>query len=155
MITYKIMDYNVYRMSKLDDSVLPTNIDVFIFFDADEERSWNVLENSIIKFFYPKDLIILKHTNMEAEKDIDKYLNNNVNYKKIYIDKDYSSNIISCLKEISVLISDKEVIGIDISSMPIPIFAQILHLIMKRYNKKKIVIYYTEPIHYNIDNYFE
>ncbi len=66
-----------------------------------------------------------------------------------------SNNLIPCLKEIDSYVSGKEAIGIDISAMPIPVLIQVCHFLMRKHADKKIIMYYTEPGHYSLDNLFD
>jgi hypothetical protein len=59
------------------------------------------------------------------------------------------------LKEVDSYVKAKTSVGIDISCMPIPYFAQLLRFIYKRYTTISITVYYTEPSHYNLDKLFD
>lgn len=149
------MNYTVYKMNCLDNSSSPMDIDTFIFFSTFEERSWNIIEYLHLKRKLPKQVLAL---NLNDGKISSKFEEEKFEEVKFYIsniDTDLSSNLLPCLKDVNTYINKKNTIGIDISVMPTPVFTQILHFLFKRHYDKKIVIYYTEPEHYNLDNLFD
>ena len=149
------MSYTVYKMNHLDDNCSPMAINGFIFFNTSEDRSWNTFDYLYTKGRLPEHVLAL---NLKDEKTSSKFegkCHEKVKFKTSSIDTDLSINIIPCLIDINMYINDKSVIGIDISVMPTPVFTQILHFLFKNHKDKKIVVYYTEPEHYNLDNLFD
>ena len=132
----------------------PRNLDAFIIFSTPEDRSWNTIMYLGKKDCLPYEILKLSIINEEKSKNLKK---NEFNYKFINstIDNDLSKSIITCLKIVDSYVNNKKVIGIDISVMPIPIFTQIIHFLYFKHRDKKIIIYYTEPEHYNLDNIFD
>lgn len=149
------MNYKVYGMKALENDVPPSDIDGFIFFSTLEDRAWNVVEKLKCFDLLPKHVFSLK-----LEDTID---SNNFKDKKYadilfecsIINADLSKSLLPCLLSLNKYISNKEVVGLDISVMPTPIFSQILHFLIEKYSNKKFIIYYTEPAHYNLDTLFD
>lgn len=149
------MNYTVYNMNKLNAEHSPKKIDGFIFFSSLEDRSWNIIDYMNKNNSIPRQVLIIK-----SLKDEDSFKRNCENYDEIRFTVSTISefsycNMIECLKEIHEYLNDKDTIGIDISVMPIPVFSQILHLIVEKHSTIKIIVYYTEPKHYNLDNIFD
>lgn len=149
------MDYTVYKMNRLDNNYSPTDIDILIFFSTLEERSWNIIEYFHSKRKLPKNVLALNLDDGEKSAKFNATCFKDVAFQISYIDTDLSADLMSCLRDIHESIRNKDTIGIDISVMPTPIFMQILHFLSKRHFDKKIIIYYTEPEHYNLDNLFD
>lgn len=149
------MNYTVYKMNQLDESYSPRDIDTFIFFSTSEERSWNVTEHLHTKRKLPKHILALNLSDDEKSSKFKEQNFKDVEFQVSNIDTDLSCSLIPCLRDVNAYVTEKRTIGMDISVMPTPIFTQILHFLFKKHNDKKIVIYYTEPEHYNLDNLFD
>ena len=149
------MNYTVYKMNRLDYKCSPIPIEAFIFFSTFEERSWNIVEYLRTKEQLPNHVLALNLNDGEKSMNCDKKCFEEINFIISSIDTNLSNNIIPCLRDINAYVNEKKVIGIDISAMPIPIFTQILHFLFEKHKNKKVVVYYTEPAHYNLDNLFE
>lgn len=149
------MNYTVYKMNHLDSKCFPMPIDAFIFFSTFEDRSWNIVEYLHTKKQLPDQVLALNLDDGEISPKFDEKFYERIEFKISSIDTDLSNNIIPCLRNINMYVTNKKVIGIDISVMPTPIFTQILHFLFEKHKDKKIVIYYTEPEHYNLDNLFD
>jgi len=149
------MSYEVYHMNNVDnDSTLLTDIDAFICFDTQEDRVINALQHLHKKIDF-SDIMILSF-NDDSYSSLTVYCqNNNISKISVNVDSNLSSNIIPCLQEIQKYVKDKNKIGIDISCMPIPLIAQILHFLHNRYNNIPLIIYYTEPSHYTLNILFD
>lgn len=149
------MEYEVYNMNSLDETCTPIAIDGFVFFANNEERSWNVVSYMIQNKKLPKEVfsLHLDEDSPETRFNDEKY--SHVKFERFEVGTNLAENFIPCLKNIHTYVENKSVIGIDISVMPTPIFAQILHFLFEKHRNKKIVIYYTEPRHYNLDNLFD
>lgn len=147
------MTYNVYEMNTIENNK-PRNLDAFIFLSTPEDRSWNTIMYLGKNNCLPSEILKLNIKNDEQSINMNKkeikneFLNSTIN-------NDLSKTIITCLRTVDSYVNNKKVIGIDISVMPIPIFTQILHFLYVRHRDKKIIIYYTEPEHYNLDNIFD
>lgn len=149
------MNYSVYKMNRLDNKCSPTPIDGFIFFSTFEDRSWNIVEYLHAKEQLPNQVLALNLNDGEISRKFDEKCYKKIEFIISSIDTNLSNNIIPCLKKINTYLTDKKVIGIDISVMPTPIFTQILHFLFEKHKDKKVVVYYTEPEHYNLDNLFD
>lgn len=150
------MKYIVYRMNRLDEHSSITEIDGFMFFNSSENRVRSVIDYLYKNNILPKEILeITISDNKDETKFLQKENYNSVVFKSTFINVDLSGSLISCLKAVNEYVRDMNIIGIDISTMPIPIFTQILHFLFEKHNDKQIVIYYTEPTHYNLDNVFD
>lgn len=149
------MNYTVYKMNHLDNNCLPANIDVLIFFSTLEERSWNIIEYFSLKGKLPNQVLAFTLDDGEKSPNFDATCFADAKIQISYISTDLSANFMPSLKNINSCINGSNTIGIDISVMPTPIFMQILHFLSRRHHDKKIIIYYTEPEHYNLDNLFD
>ena len=150
------MNYDVYKMKKVEDSsTLQRKVDSFISFYSQEDRSMNALAKLHLKNTDLDNVMLLhfEDEDVASLKNISQIYG--LNISQVRIKKDLSTNLIDCLKQIDAYIKDKNSIGIDISCMPIPYFAQILRFLYKRYEKKTITVYYTEPSHYNLNKLFD
>ena len=149
------MNYTVYNMNALNAKHPPKEIDGFIFFSTLEERSWSIIEFMNKNSNSPEQVLAIK-SSKDDESIESKYEDyNEIKFSISTISELSYSNMIECLKDIHKYLIDKNIIGIDISVMPIPLFSQILHLIVEKHSAKKIIVYYTEPKHYNLDNIFD
>ena len=149
------MNYTVYKMNRLDNNCLPTNIDILIFFSTLEERSWNIIEYLHSKGKLPKQVLALNLDDGEKSPNFEATYFQDIEFQISNVGTDLSADLMPCLRNIHSCIKVRNTIGIDISVMPTPIFMQILHFLSKRHCDKKIIIYYTEPEHYNLDNLFD
>ncbi len=149
------MNYTVYKMNHLDDNCLPTDIDVLIFFSTLEDRSWNIIEYFSSKGKLPNQVLAFNLDDGEKSTNFDAAYFADVEFQISHISTDLSADFMQGLKNINSCINESNTIGIDISVMPTPIFMQILHFLSRRHHDKKIIIYYTEPEHYNLDNLFD
>lgn len=148
------MSYEIYNMRCIDSSSeVKFNTDGIILMSTSEERAYCVAERLIEIKGMPTNILILYFD--DKNKEIaDNYFNKkgyNILFCKISLT--LSDSLIHCLKLIDEFIKDKNMIAIDITCIPIPIFAQIINQI---YNEKKsLVAYYTQPGHYNLDKLFD
>lgn len=149
------MSYTVYNMKSLGKDVSPNDIDGFIFFSTLEDRSWNVIEFFKKINMLPKQVFSIKFTNSDDCVNLKNDIFKDTIFVRTEICSNLSTILLPCLKAINNYILNKNIIGIDISVMPTPIFSQILHFLIKKHKDKKFIIYYTEPTHYNLDNLFD
>lgn len=149
------MSYKVYQMSEIDDCTTHlSDIDAFICFDVAEDRSLNALLKLNEKSNLNTAMVITLGT--AGASPASKGLNaQNLVAEFVNVDKNLSSSIIPCLQMIEKYVNGKKSLGIDISSMPIPYIAQILHFLHRKHESISLTIYYTEPSHYNLNNLFE
>lgn len=149
------MNYKVYGMNALEKDIPPSDIDGFIFFSTLEDRSWNVIERLIGFDKLPKEVFALSLENTIYSDNFEDEKYNGILFEHSEINADLSMSLLPCLMLIHKYVLNKNVIGLDISVMPTPIFSQILHFLIEKHSDKKFVIYYTEPAHYNLDNLFD
>jgi hypothetical protein len=150
------MSYEVYKMNSLiSGSVPPTQIDGFVFFGTKEDRAYNVFEYFCRQNKIPASVLSLSFNGEQFPLAYKKMLPPGTELLKTLIDNELSRSLLVCLKNIHSFVDGKNVIGIDISCMPTPIFTQIFHFLYKKHDTKKIIVYYTEPTHYNLDNLFD
>lgn len=142
-------------MNRLDSGCSPMNVDAFIFFSTSEERSWNVFDCFRAKGKLPKQVLAMELFNEETSAQIKEKNFEDIEIKITTLGTDLSCNLVPCLRDVDSCVNGKNTIGIDISVMPIPVFTQILHFLVKKHKEKKIIVYYTEPEHYNLDNLFD
>ena len=147
------MMYSVYKMNRIEGNCSFQNIDGFIFFATPEERSLSVAKKMKRMDILPKQVVALTIENTPFCKDEKTFENTDV--IKSSMEANLYSSLILNLKDIHKYISSKKIIGIDISVMPTPVFAQILHFIIKRHAETRIIVYYTEPIYYSLENLFD
>jgi hypothetical protein len=129
-------------------------IDVFILFDAQEERAVKAL-SELYKHNLLSDTMVISFNTTISTTTVEYFQTINKDFNCTIIDQNLSSNLIPCLQNIEKIIKGKNSIGIDITCMPIPLFTQILRFIYKRHNDKQLTIYYTEPLRYTLDNLFD
>lgn len=103
----------------------------------------------------PKQVLALNLDDGEKSPNFEATYFQDIEFQISNIGTDLSADLMPCLRNIHSCIKERNTIGIDISVMPTPIFMQILHFLSKRHCDKKIIIYYTEPEHYNLDNLFD
>lgn len=150
------MNYTVYRMNCLGEQSSITEIEGFVFFRSIENRARSVIDYLYKRNSLPKDVLVITIPNSKVEtKDLQKEYYKNIFFDNAFINSDLTSSLIPCLKSVNEYVRNKNIIGIDISTMPIPIFSQILHFLLEKHNDKQIIIYYTEPTHYNLGNVFD
>lgn len=149
------MNYTVYNMKDLNSGYPPKEIDGFIFFSTFEDRSWSVIKYMKNNNNAPRQIFAIKSSNDEESIECKRELFDNESFVLSSISDLSYSNIINCLKEIHKYLDGKNTIGIDISVMPIPVFSQILHLIICKHSSLRVLVYYTEPKHYHLDNIFD
>ena len=148
------MSYDVYNMAAVDSETLSTEIDAFICFDTMEDRSFYALHNLYVRHRL-SDALILTFDSENSRKQKSGIKDPRFSAITVDVDKNLSASIIPCLRRIDEYIKGKRCVGIDISSMPIPHIAQILHFIIRRHENTQLAIYYTEPSHYHLDNLFD
>jgi hypothetical protein len=124
------------------------SVDAFICFDTHEDRSFNALRELSNKDLI-NDVAVLAFEGINSTTDIQ------AQKISIKVEKDLSASILPCLREIDMYLKKKNRIGVDVSCMPIPFMAQILHFLYKRHKDKQITIYYTEPSRYTLNNLFD
>lgn len=149
------MSYKVYGMNTLDSAALPRAIDGFIFFHSMESRSRNILEYLNEKDRLPHEVLSIVLENCREDQDSFGDSKNDTEFIQTSVSSDLSGTMIPCLKAIHNYILTRNKIGIDISAMPTPIFAQILHFMYEKHKEKSVIVYYSEPEHYNLDNMFD
>ena len=150
------MEFKVYQMNKINsDQVIPSVIDGLILFHITEDRSYNVLDQLSIKNRIPADIMIISFDDIDSElvKSIqNKY---KLNVFLVRIETDLSEDLLDCLRAVNNYLALKNVIGIDISCMPIPIFIRFMHFLFNKHSGIQLIIYYSEPTHYNLNNLFD
>lgn len=149
------MNYTVYSMKELTGENPPNAIEGFVFFSTMEDRSWDVLSQLSNCGKLPEHILSFGLQDEEQSKNYSKAEYADLKFSYVTISKNLATNLIPCLKTLKQYIEDKKCIGVDISVMPTPIFYQILHFLFEHCVDKKIIIYYTEPGHYNLDNLFD
>lgn len=146
------MCYKVYCMNLIEDCTsINKKIDAFICFNTQEDRASNVL----IKLNHCCNLTEALVLSFENEATFEINWKQDIKLNLIKVEKDLSASILPSLIKINEHITNKTNIAIDISCMPIPIIAQLLHFLFGRYNGKNVTIYYTEPSHYTLKNLFD
>lgn len=149
------MNYTVYGMNSLDTDNSPNDVDAFIFFSTLESRSWNVLAYMQEHKKLPCEVLSISIEGTEESHNFTEKSFALIDFKQTEISCDLSNNLIPCLSTIHQYVSNKRIIGIDISVMPTPIFSQILHFLKEKHKDKEIIVYYTEPAHYSLENMFD
>jgi hypothetical protein len=149
------MSYEVYHMNEIHDKITTlSKIDAFIFFDTQGERTMRALSELHNRDSLDDVMVLSFNTAISATTD--KYFqSSNIDITFAKVDQNLSSNIIPCLQEINKNKKKKNSIGVDITCMPIPLFIQILNFMYKNHNDKQLIIYYTEPLRYTLDNLFD
>lgn len=152
----KTMEFKVYGMNRINnDNFPPTSIDGLIIFYTQEGRSFNAIDQLLHSGSIPSSVLVLS-LHEDYPIDIDSMTTKyKTNITIFSMENELSSALLPYFREINGYIKGKNSIGIDISSMPIPMFAQIFHFLFKRHNDKKIVVYYSEPQHYNLEKVFD
>jgi hypothetical protein len=146
------MSYEVYRMNRIDNNqtqIAP--VDAFICFYTHENRSLNALLKLSDKDLI-SDAFLLSFEDINAATDIQ---TQNIPILPVKVEKNLSTNILPCLREINNYIKNKNRIGVDVSCMPIPFIAQLLHFLFRHHKDKMLTIYYTEPSYYTLNNLFD
>jgi len=149
------MSYEVYRMNQIDQyATAVDSLDGFICFDTREDRSFNALRtlgdrNCLL------DTIVISFDEIRATEISEIIQGQGISVSSLKVDKDLSASILPCLREIDKYVLSKTSVGIDISCMPIPFIAQLLHFLLDRHHDKSITIYYTEPAHYTLKKLFD
>ena len=151
------VELEIYQMNNLTNGKLisTTVIDGLIFFKTTETRSFSVLNHLLTKNRITNGIMSISFEDFDTDptKSIsEKYT---LDTDTVSISKDLSENLLPYFRKIEPYITPKKVIGIDISCMPIPIFARTLQYLSKYHSDKQIIIYYTEPAHYNLKNLFD
>jgi hypothetical protein len=146
------MSYEIYCMNRIDGNQTPiAPVDAFICFDTHEDRSFNTFFELSNKNLI-SDAVVLSFKGIDLTIDIQ---TNNISILPVKIEKNLSASILSCLREINNYINNRNRIGIDVSCMPIPFIAQLLHFLYRRHKDKMLTIYYTEPSYYTLNNLFD
>ena len=145
-------------MKKLSDGGnVATPIEGLICFHTSEDRANNVLNLLNVNIVgFPRELLVFsfnKITDNELTNMKNEFSLNNINFEMV--DDNLSSNMLPYLIAVDNYAKEKKCLGIDISCMPIPFFTQILHFLYKNYEELRLIIYYTEPAYYNLDNLFD
>jgi len=150
------MDYKVYHMTNVLESDLSASTvksEAFICFNTHEDRSFNAFQ-SFTERSKISDVMILSF--MSDYSNLPLYFHvHDIQVINFSLEKDLNCDMIPCLKAINEYIKGKEVINIDISCMPVPFLAQILHFLFEYHSDKPIKIYYTEPSHYTLHSLFD
>jgi hypothetical protein len=130
-------------------------IDGLILFHAIEDRSCSILPLLSSHKKLPYDVFVLSSSETDAVEISNLRVEYGINIIIYSVTFDLFENFLPCLIEINKYVTGKNVVGIDISCMPIPIFNQIFHFLYRHSNEKQLVTYYTEPVHYNLENLFD
>ena len=142
------LGYKVYQMNEIGGKIMPLQINAFMCFNAQEDRAAKAL-SELQNHGLLRDALVLSFDNDSLPNA------EGLNIVAFIVDQSLSSNMLSCLKKIDEYVKNKNSIGIDITCMPIPFFTQILNFLFKKHKDKQIIIYYTEPVHYTLDNLFD
>lgn len=138
-------------MCRIDKSTSLRRIDALIFFGTEEERSTNIVDLYYEKGLLPNSVLVIE--NEHRELGLAKY--EGIEFLQSQVKEDLSTSLIPCLRDIDRYVNEKVTIGLDISAMPIPIFIQILHFLYKSFPVKEVIVFYTEPKHYNLESLFD
>jgi hypothetical protein len=131
-----------------------STIDAFILFDGQEDRAIKAISELNNRDLL-NNVMVLTFDEAISTNTVKYFQSNSICITPVKVDQDLSLNIIPCLQKIGKYIKDKNNIGIDITCMPIPLFTQVLGFLYKRHHEKQLIIYYTEPLHYRLNNLFE
>ena len=149
------MSYEVYQMNQIEHmDTIKVEPDVFICFDTKEDRAFNALF-TLGNCKTVTDAIVISFDEIDISTIAKDVKSQSITISSVKVDKNLSVSILPCLREINSYISKKANIGIDISCMPIPFIAQLLHFLLDRYSDKIITMYYTEPAHYTLKKLFD
>lgn len=147
------MDYKLYKMHRLDAVSKLQTIEGFIYFHSNEDRSTNVAELYCDHGKLPSRVLAIGMVEDGFVPKLDNYVGT-IEYTKCTTGS-LTDSVIPCLRRIDSYVRDKTNIGVDISAMPVPIFIQILHFLFETHANIKILVCYTEPKLYNLDNLFD
>jgi len=147
-----VLNYEVYQMNTC--ATLSTVIDAFICFDTQEDRSFNALQK-LHKKKLLNNAMILSFNKVDSPTITLGSQAINLSVLSVKVDENLSASILPCLRRLDGYVSGKSGIGVDISCMPIPFIAQVLHFLHSRYKNVPLTIYYTEPSHYTLNNLFD
>ena len=129
------MSYIIYQRKRLGFNYSPKKIEGLICFGTDEDRSLNVIKHLYQIGKLPNLVFVLGTTREEKNSNKFSRLFPGIDFCYFNIEEDMSIRIIDCLKSINQYVAFKNIIGIDISGMPVPIFTQILHFLFENYKK--------------------
>jgi hypothetical protein len=152
------MCYEVYRMDMIDGSISATGslfLDAFICFDTPEDRAFFAMQRLRENKAIQNSLVLSFNNASAATNPARAEATHGITAMSVTIENNLSASLIPCLRQIEIFVSDKQNIGIDISCMPIPVIAQILHFLYSRHKDIRITIFYTEPDHYTLHNLFD
>jgi hypothetical protein len=142
-------------MDEINDNIISlSKIDAFILFDSQEDRTTKAI-TELYNRDTLNDVMVLSFNGTISATTAEYFQSSNIGITSVKLNHDLSSNIIPCLQEIEKYIKEKNSIGIDITCMPIPLFSQILLFLYKKHNDKQLTIYYTEPLHYTLNNLYD
>jgi len=146
--------YEVYSMIDFLESDNTNNTQSFICFNTEEDRSFNALLKLNQKYKI-SDAMVLSFQSVNTSALDEDIQTQGIDVIPFEIQNDLNCNLIPCLKAVNDYVTDRESVGIDISCMPIPFIAQILHFLFEHHSGKTIKVYYTEPSRYNLQNLFD
>ena len=135
-------------------ATIEDKLEAFICFDTSEDRSFNALF-SLASRSACTDAIVISFNDIPISTTVEDIRTQGIEATIINVDKNLSTSILPCLVNINNYIMQKKQIGIDISCMPIPFIAQLLHFLFVRHSDKEFTIYYTEPAHYTLKKLFD
>lgn len=140
-------------MKTLNKNEKPSQFfDTFISFHTEELRATHAYQQ-LSHSLQINHVMVLTFDKVRCQQD---YPNLVSPYLHILeIDRDLSTSFLPTILNISNFVSDKKGIGIDISSMPIPIMAQVLHLLYVHHKNIPISFFYSEPLYYSLNNLFD
>jgi hypothetical protein len=149
------MSYEVYRMNRIDSfDNIESRLDALICFDTKEDRSFNALL-TLAQCKTLTKALVLSFDEIDSLTIADDLQSQGMSVITTTVERNLSASLLSCLREINKYVSDKQRVGVDISCMPIPFIAQLLHFLIERHKDKIITVYYTEPGHYTLKNLFD
>jgi hypothetical protein len=142
-------------MNRLDEpNVRCSQIECFIFLFTDEERALCAISSLLKNKIMPQNIIIL-YFNDDDVKKINElpYINICLQLEKIKVGHKLSNDFLPYLKIIAEKLSSINKIGLDITCIPTPFFMQVIHYLYRE--KKSIIVYYSQPKHYRLNELFE
>lgn len=141
----------LYKLNEVGDSTFtPSFFDYLIIsLDSGEERSWKLIDELAKKNVKIGTLIVLAFgvNEMDAKARIS-FLSGETVDKFIYLlgeKTDYVNNV-SCIRDKVVLSSKGELLGIDITCMPIPQYFLLIKWLSRKVSS--LYVYYTQPERY-------
>lgn len=140
-------------MNEFDNLFLGEHLDSLILINTFEKRAWCSLEYLYSKNNHPSKILVLDY----KDRQINNYINSftDISFESYELAPDYSVADINLLRRIDSFVADSVSVGIDISAIPIPLFFQIINFLKRKRQQKKLVVLYTEPKYYYLDNLFD